>query len=65
METPNYKFVVAEKKITSPELLEKFTKSNTYKLIMEFIKALQISIAKVIPPINIIFKENENDKELI
>ena len=46
METPNYKFVVAEKKITSPELLEKFTKSNTYKLIMEFIKALQISITK-------------------
>ena len=46
METPNYKFVVAEKKITSPELLEKFTKSNTYKLIMEFIKALQISVTK-------------------
>lgn len=40
---PNYNFVKAEKKITSPELLNKFLKSQTYIMIVEFIKVLQES----------------------
>ncbi|MCQ2821170.1 MAG: serine/threonine-protein phosphatase 2A activator [archaeon] len=39
-----YKFVKAEKKILAPELLHKFTSGQTYKLVLEFIKALQFSV---------------------
>ena len=38
------KFVLAEKKITSPELLDKFVSGTTYQVIMNFIRALQASI---------------------
>ena len=39
-----YKFVLAEKKILSPDLLEIFTKGQTYRLVLDFIKALQFSV---------------------
>ena len=44
MEPQQYKFILAEKKISAPELLDKFEKSTTYQLVMEFIKALQFSV---------------------
>lgn len=40
----NHKFIPTSKKITNPDLLDKFLNGKTYELIMNFIKALQNSV---------------------
>ena len=42
----SHKFELAIKKVTSPELMNKFLSSKTYQAIVEFIKALQQSANK-------------------
>ena len=39
-----YNFIKAEKKISTPDLLAVFTRGQTYKLILDFIKSLQYSV---------------------